>query len=311
MQRTGSSRRIPLSKKKRRKAGDDPEQSARDYSENRTARDAARIKPEQIYRIAAIGFLMEPRVLPGVLDDAYKRIFDGHNGPCIALHAGYVIGRKPWPTGTEEVCEAAREHGVAVLFEAVIRAKDKAYLAYEPRRGLLPVKLHQQITDSDEAKTNPAVVAQLVEDCGADGKRTINLAGLRLGLLICGENNIFISKQSESVAQIRHQPGAQIFEGVRFVFNGAHYGMGEWGHLDKRFRYLSRGRRWAFHAANCRNETLGKSTVRAYYDGALIAESSMQHVAPPRGVKVQRFLDDGPNDRYLALVFDIPGRLLV
>lgn len=303
-----------LDSKRRRMAGGKDgtgEQSAKYRSVNQTALTPEDIKPEEIYRIAVIGFLLEPRELPGVVEDAYKSIFNEHQGPRIALHAGQVAGRKPWPTGADEVRKAAATHKVAVLFEASMGSRG-AYKAFEPGKEMLPVEIYQRFADSKQANADPAMVVALVEDCGPDRERTINLAGLRLGLLVCGENNVLTNEQDNgNRALVRHQPDSHLFEHVRVVFNGAHTNMGNWGKLDRRFRYLSRERRWAFYATNCGNEAWGRSTVRGYYNGRLIMTSSGPQERRVNGVRVQRIADDESKDRYMALVFDIPGRLLM
>jgi hypothetical protein len=312
MKRIDDDPRDTLDKKMRRMGKEGFEQPAKDRSENRTALDPPCVSPEKIYRIAVIGFWQEARTLSGVLDRAYGDIFKDHQGPRIALHSGYVIRREPWPAGTDEVCAAAENHEVAALFETALQPDDRAYLAYQPRKGLLPLRLYQRFKDSTDANADPAIVAELVEDCGPNRQRTINLAGLPLGLLICGENNVLTNDQGDgNRAFVRHHPDAKLFEGVGVVFNGAHTTMGNWGKINRRLGFLSDGDRWAFYATNCVNESWGSSTVRGYYNGALVADSSMRTVAPPPDVTVRRFNDDESTDRYLALAFDIPGRLLV
>ena len=98
---------------------------------------------------------------------------------------------------------------------------------------------------------------------------------------------------------------------MRVVFNGAHSTMGNWGKLDERFKLLSGQRGRAFYATNCGKAGWGRSTVRGYYSGVLLADSFGLRDAPPPGVPEPELVHDPVNDRCLALVFDIPGRMLV
>lgn len=312
MKRTKDGPHDALDKKKRRIAGDASEPSAKERSKNETALDPPRVLLDETYRIAVIGFWWETHALSGVIDHAYGQIFDGHPGPQkIALHAGRVEGPPPWPAGPEKVSEAASMHKVSVLFETMVQADRAAYQAYDSRKGALPVEIYQRFADSKEANANPAMVAELIEDCAPGRERTINLGGLRVGLLICGENNVLTNDQNDgNRAFVRHQPDAKLFEGVPVIFNGAHNPMGNWSKIDQRLKLLSEHQRWAFYATNCENYSWGSSTVRGYYNGALVADSSMKKVKPPPDVKVKCVQDDKSKDRYLALVFDIPGHLL-
>jgi hypothetical protein len=289
-----------------------PARWAREHSVNRTAQRPSDVSRDQIHRIAVIGFWLNSDVLPGVLDDAYPRIFEDHDGPRIALHAGVAYGPEAWPADANEVRKAAAAHQVTALFEAKQGAEIRAYMAFDPREGMLPIEIYQRFVNSSQANADPDMVTDLVEDCAPGRERTLNLAGLRLGLLVCGENNVLANEQSNgNRALVRHQPDASLFKGVRVVFNGAHSTMGNWGKINERFKYLSSQRRWAFYATNCGKAGWGRSTVRGYYNGVLIADSFGPREAPPRGVPEPRLVHDDVNDRYLALVFDIPGRLLV
>jgi hypothetical protein len=284
---------------------------ARDSSKNNSARNSANVSDET-YRIAVIGFWRNPNVLSGVLHDAYRKIFADHKGPRIALHPGMAfVGSKSWPKDVEEVSQAAGDHKVTALFEARKGSGRPAYRAVGPDGCELPIEIYQRFATSWDANADLDMVEKLVKDCGRDQQRTLNLAGLPLGLLVCGENNVLINPKSEGYqARVRYPRNAQIFEYVKVVFNGTHYTMGNWGKMHGRFEYLSRERRWAFFATNCDKKEWGLTTVRAYYDGRLIADSSGLRGKPPHGVP-KPFLVADEEQRYLALVFDIPGKLLV
>jgi hypothetical protein len=285
---------------------------ARDSSKNDTAQRRDSIVSDQTYRIAVIGFWLAPDKLSGVLEAAYPKIFDGHHGPKIALHPGVAVaGSKLWPEDVNEVRNAARTNEVTALFEAKIGSERPAYKAVAPDGSMLPIEIYQRFATSGQANADLDMVAKLVEDCASGQQRTLNLAGLPLGLLVCGENNVLINPKSEGYrARVRYPRGAQIFERVKVVFNGTHYTMRNWGKMHQRFKYLSDGHRWAFYATNCNKKEWGLTTVRAYYNRRLIADSSGPRGKPPHGVP-KPFLVVDEEQRYLALVFDIPGKLLV
>jgi hypothetical protein len=297
--------------KTRTVADGSPARWARERSFNRTAPCPLDVASDRTFRVALLGFSLCSDRLPGVLDHMYERAFADHPGPRIALHAGVAYGPEPWPTGTDEVHRAAAAHEVTALFEARLAAGTRAYEAYAPGHGLLPIEIHQRFVNSAQADADPGMVAELVADCGPGRERTVNLGGLCLGLLVCGENNVLTNQQGNANrVLVRHDENAHLFEEVRVVFNGGHSTMGNWGKMDERFKYLSRERRWAFYATNCGNNGWGRSTVRAYHDGVLIADSLGPRAAPPAGVPEPRLVYDDVDDRCLALVLDIPGRML-
>jgi hypothetical protein len=285
--------------------------SALRESRNQTAAWPAQIQSKRVYRIGVMSFWdTRPSSLRGVLADAFPKIFEGHDGPRLALLPGVVLTGKRWPAGTDEVCEAAEKNQVTVLFECMEDDGRRAYRAFSSAKGLLPVEIYQRFADSARANANPELVAGLVADCGKGKERTVNLDGLPVGLLACGENNIFENLQiNGNEARVRHHPGADLFGHVRVVFNGAHTRMGNWGKLERRFEYLSREKRWAFYATNINGETWGASAVRAYYDGKKIADSSMR-TSMNSPVPVRSVADNPARDRFIALALNIPGTML-
>ncbi|WP_152629472.1 hypothetical protein [Haliangium ochraceum] len=285
---------------------------AQAHSRNQTSSAPERILREQSYRIALLGFWPSAPERRGMLHDAYTRIFENHAGPRIALHAGALFTNEPWPTRAE-VDAVARQHRVAALFEASNSDGRGAYRAFSPVAGALPVEIYQRFATSEQANADPAMVAELVKDCGPYGERTVYLDGMPIGLFVCGEINILTNVQTQgNVAHVRHDPTARVFgHNVPIVFNGAHTTMGNWGKLERRFHLLSQGGRWAFHVTNCDNANWGRSTVRAYYDGQRVATSAREAISTsiPAGVHVQR-ISDASDERYIALVLDIPGVML-
>lgn len=309
-----------------------PARWAREHSFNRTAQHQQDVELDATYRVALLGFSLCSDKLPGVIDHMYRRVFANHAGPRIALHAGVVYPLtnadeppppkesssagaratlEAWPIGTDEVQRAATAHEVTALFETRLAAGTRAYKAFAPGHRMLPLEIYQRFVNSAQADADPRMVAELVADCGRDRERTIHLGGLRLGLLVCGENNVLTNRQTDSNrVHVRHDQDAHLFEHVRVVFNGGHSTMGNWGKINARFKHLSRERRWAFYATNCGNNGWGNSTLRAYHDGVLIADSLGPIEPVPAGIPTPYLEYDDVDDRCLALVLDIPGRML-
>ena len=284
-------------------------------SRNHTVKFPARIQKQLTYRVGVFGFWnTKPRKLRGVLDKAFGQIFDAHDGPRLALLPGVVSHGKGWPQGHDEVCRTAAKHRVAVLFEAVLPDGNAAYHACKASGKLLPVQIPQRFATSQQANRHPTVVADLLADCKPGRERTVNLEGLPIGLLICGENNILTNKQSDKAVRnrpsVRHHPDANLFEHVPVVFNGAHFNMGNWGKLSRRCEYLSRDGRWCFYAANSDQNDWGCSTLYAYHDSNKLANSSgiISDVARPFAIR--RIADEPDKERFVALSLDIPGALL-
>ena len=212
-----------------------------------------------------------------------------------------------WPLDPDDVVPVLEQWGVAALFESYLHGradeKDRAYRAFEPGKGMLPVEIRQVFATSKAA--NKQKVKDLVKDCNPGGKRTIVVGGLPIGLLVCGENNILANRQSKgNEAYIRHNLKGALFPHLKVVFNGAHTPMGNWGKLERRFEYLSRDRRWVFYATNTDRTSWGRRVLRAYYNGRLIADSeAVKDICPVVGKLV-----DGKV--FLALRFDILGKML-
>lgn len=286
-------------------------------SYNKTATTPAPIDREATYHIAAIGFSNEedPSAMDGALERAFASVFSASagarpNGPRIALISG-VLTASNWSVRADQARRLAADHHVSVLFEERTSA-NRAYRACTSTGTLLDVSIEQRIIDSTQANRDRELVDGLLADCQAGGERTINLEGLPIGLLVCGENNLLTNAQSdENRVYVRHHElDGHVFDHVRIVFNGAHTTMGNWGKLNRRFEYLSRDKRWAFYATNCNRNTWGTSTVRVYYDGQRLAHSAAIRDTSERQITIRR-VGDPENDVFLALVADIPGHLMV
>lgn len=114
-----------------------------------------------------------------------------------------------------------------------------------------------------------------------------------------------------------------LFPHLNVTFNGSHTPMGNWGKLERRFEYLSEDRRWAFYATNTDRLRWGRTALRVYFDGNLVATSEgiegapKDHAleldgerVPAKLVRDEAALESGEVEGFRGLVFDVPGRLL-
>jgi hypothetical protein len=237
--------------------------------------------------------------------------------------------RHSWPT-VDQIAGVARNTKLPILFQTIEPETKPFYTAVSGAGKKLPLEVYQQFSTGKNA--TPEAVKGLVKECNPSGERAIDIAGLTVGLLICGENNVLTNKRSDHNrgVRVRHSRARDLFRGVRLIFNGAHTKMGNWGKLEWRFRFLSKHKRWFFYATNNndKREKWGKSTLCVYYNRRRIATSAgleqrgtaKQEVNGKikwedvhlRGQKdpISFALVTSKHDRCIILTVDIPGKLL-
>jgi hypothetical protein len=98
-----------------------------------------------------------------------------------------------------------------------------------------------------------------------------------------------------------------LLDHVPVVFNGAHTVMGNWGKLERRFQFLSSAGRFVFYATN-NDRWSWKSCVRAYYNGARLADGNAV-CPPPEGITVR--LHSDPQDEFRLIAVDVKGAWLM
>src|SRR5262245_5833265 len=81
--------------------------------------------------------------------------------------------------------------------------------------------------------------------------------------------------------------------------------MGNWGKIERRFEYLSRGRRLVRYATN-NNKRAWRSAVRMYLDGRKVADGVGVHPTDEMNAQLQT----DAADVYRAVVGDVPPGLL-
>ncbi|GDX78551.1 hypothetical protein LBMAG42_03620 [Deltaproteobacteria bacterium] len=251
-------------------------------------------------------------VRTAALTTALDAAFTGTTpGPRIVLLPGWTAG---WPLSDSVVVDVCRRHSAAVRFERA-QVGTGFWTSYDANGDTNGRRIHQWITDSGQADRQPDRVRDILRRSAPGGEGTIHLAGVDVGLLCCGENNILRCEQShENRVSVRHDPQASLFDHVAVVLNGAHTRMGNWGKLTKRFEYLSRGRRLALFITNNLARAAGqpgtswRGAVRAYFNGALLADGGGV-LGAQRDVDVRVVADDA-HDQACALVVRAKGSLL-
>lgn len=250
----------------------------------------------------------------GVLDEAYQQICAEDHPHRIVIHPG--VGYRPnflWPPSPESIMQSAQEHQVTALFESHDPSRGEAYyFTFHPQQDeeeqhLSRLEPAQLFGTSKQVNKDKALIDRLLGELPKKGARIAELKGVPMGLLMCGENNVLLNKQSENNAvSIRHYPNADIFEGVKCVVNGAHTTMGNWGKLERRFEYLSRDERFMFYLTNRSNNTW-KTALRIYFNGQRIADGKVASINSPFATH----LITDPHERYRALSVQVPYQQLM
>jgi len=140
----------------------------------------------------------------------------------------------------------------------------------------LPQRVRQRLAGGSEATRHPERVAQILAECEPGGPRRFPLEGLQVGVIVCGENNLLRSCQSEGNAckGIRHHPGVPLLPGTDIVLNGAHTIMGNWDKINKRFAWISQHHRLLAYTTNNTNKRAWGTALRVFYNGQRVADGN-------------------------------------
>ncbi|MBW7989494.1 MAG: hypothetical protein FVQ84_05685 [Planctomycetes bacterium] len=118
-----------------------------------------------------------------------------------------------------------------------------------------------------DKRVTPCKVRKLIELLN-NGDRIFKLAGKRIAVLLCGENNILHNIRAEAdVAHPRYNDIEWPFDVYDVLVNSTHTSMGHWNLLHKRFAYFSRGDRTAVHCTNNTHRVWGTSLC-VYQNGS-------------------------------------------
>lgn len=149
-----------------------------------------------------------------------------HRSDLMAL-PGYSLGKGI--EDADQVQHLADEHGIAIIAEA-----DHTYL-FAPNKN--PVGPYVQLFHTGSTADHDAVHSLVAEF--NSGKRIIKHRGLRIGILLCGENDILRNDRKRGLWAVPRHGVHWPFE-YDVLVNPAHTSMGQWNLLHKRFEYFSK-----------------------------------------------------------------------
>lgn len=211
---------------------------------------------------------------------------------------------KFWHRDVQNVTRLAERHKAQLLFESSTEGTPK-FMGFD-LTSTLHISPHTQVfATSGDANKNPSKVTRLLDACEPGGGRRFYLAGLDIGLLVCGENNLLVNLQAEGnrCAGVRAHPGRNLFTDAAIIHNGAHTIMGNWSKLNARFEWLSKeGRLVTYATNNDKPQSPWRRAVRVYFDGQRIADGEDGGTADKIEVVVIR----DPLDQFRGLVTHLP-----
>ena len=190
------------------------------------------------------------------------------------------------------------------IFQAHTPDHHCSYYTFSPDGSLSAWVDGQLFGSSADVNRDKKLIDQLLAECGPGGQRTTRLAGQDIGLLVCGENNVLVNKQSEGnkCGGIRHYPGRKLLEHVDLILNGAHTIMGNWGKLNERFTWLSSDGRTVAYTTNNDKKAWG-SAIRIFHDGQRIADGTTIEAGWTAPFSA-RLIGDKKRDQFKVVVLD-------
>jgi hypothetical protein len=187
--------------------------------------------------------------------------------PCrIVLLPGYSLNNN---SDTEDklhvLTNLAAKYGIHLLAEV----STGAYFHFLPSGNVGNSSFTQLFWNSSNATiTHVEKLCRMFET----KERIVEITGVRLGILLCGENNVLTNTQSRmNEAKLRHPSLAWPF-GYDVLVNPSHTSMGNWGKLHKRFSYFSSGNRVLVYCTNNTRRYSWKSALSVYIDGQKIMD---------------------------------------
>lgn len=154
----------------------------------------------------------------------------------------------------------ANEMGVSILAE--VNGITSLFRQNEPPRQFPEQQFAFSSRDRehpDEQHVTPCKARKVIELLN-NRNRVFNLAGKRIAVLLCGENNILRNVKAEhDAARPRYDDIDWPFKVYNVLVNPAHTSMGYWRFLHKRFAYFSRGGRTVIHCTNNTHNAWGTS----------------------------------------------------
>jgi hypothetical protein len=249
-------------------------------------------------------------------DRKWERLADVEEAAHLAADRGadllvlalYSFGLVFHPEGTAQ--DLVDRMGLAILAEPDPRPKPNCEYPttlYRPRSARTPL-LDQQFASGEEANKNPRKVREVLDalerEEGEEGERRFVLGGVRVGVLLCGENNILTNPNRGPAAQRYPDMGWPWSYDV--LLNPSHTRMGNWNLLGPRFEYFSQGGRTAIYCTNNGNDAHwpGKawtSALSIYQDGRRIASGE----GALSGHEAEVQMDVAPSGEWRMLTVDV------
>jgi hypothetical protein len=199
---------------------------------------------------------------------------------------GYSFGQRH--TNVNDVQQIADEIGLIIFAEVISEAQKigNVSFCFIPRRDPKgPFK--QLFTQGVNASLN---AVRTVADSFSDGSRIINIHNKRIGILLCGENNILTNIQKRSNAPEPRHGIAWPFSAYDVLINSSHTIMRQWNLLHKRFSYFSRANRTLLYCTN--NDKTGaswKSALCIYRNEDLLSMGDFKNVTDVRTKKTENW----------------------
>lgn len=198
----------------------------------------------------------------------------------LLLFSGHTIG---FVNDIETLRTQIQNKKIEVVFELENLNSDKINnCLYRVTNGKL-VSLHtnQIFTQSKDIEGNYELADRLLYEF--ETNRIINVKGVSILIIQCGEINIFKNIQSEE-NRVEFRLGDdkslkdrfdKIFKEINVILNPMHSPMGNQGKLQKRREFLSKDKRYYFSASNTKEESNNlelKSIQYAFYNGNAFTE---------------------------------------
>jgi hypothetical protein len=123
----------------------------------------------------------------------------------------------------------------------------------------------QIFSESSEIVSNPNLGKKLINEIN-QGERTFNLECHKIGILICGENNILRNYQSKANL-VSWRNGEPNNGWADIIINPSHNTMGNWGKLNKRFEFISKKYGWLIYLTNNSSKHSWKTSIKIFKKG--------------------------------------------
>lgn len=207
----------------------------------------------------------------------------------------------------EWIMKLTRENHLACVFQVSTGQQGHGLnlsMFYDPDDAAPHMLVDQLFTTSKEVDDHPIMADTLKKLLSKGGNRRIQIAGLDIAVMICGENNlVYAPSKKKRPASLRcKKPDDYSWCDYDIMFNPAHDKMGNAGKLVKRFKILSssRGGPREQYCLHCTNATSSpwKAHLYGFRNGRpVITENSLNDP--------NRTIWDNDNKKWCISVFEV------